>query len=119
MSLRGLRRVGSSRCRWIQHRKTFGNQFLCLIVARLQIDAVEHDRDYSLAMTRCCHGNGKTCLRDITGLQPVAALDVAEQMIMRSHDDGFVAGIRSERSLAGGSVTEGIGMFQEQLAAKK
>ena len=69
-------------------------------------------------MTRCCHGNGKTCLRDITGLQPVAALDVAEQMIMRSHDDGFVAGIRSERSLAGGSVTEGIGMFQEQLAAK-
>ena len=58
-------------------------------VARLEVDAVEHDNDHPLAVAGGGHAMEKPGLGEIAGLEPVTALDAAEEMVVGAHGDGF------------------------------
>src|SRR5262245_24638025 len=71
-----------------------------------------------MAVARGGYRDREASLGDVAGFQTVNAIDRTEEVIVVSHDYGFLTGVWTKRMLLGRSVAQSLRMF-EQLAAQQ
>src|SRR5712672_3168886 len=103
----------------LERGKAFGDEVSRLGITRLEVGTIENNNNDTLTLPRGRNRDGEPSLGEVAGLQAVAALDVAQQMIVGAHDYGFIAGIRTKGTLPSRGISQCLRMLQQLTAQNR